>query len=331
MPRYIRNTVIMAKIEITPGTENAPGGATDSVLVSGVSITPLEAQNVDRNLIRPYMGGSEQLVSTAFVRCSFACELAGAGVTGTPSTAPQWGKLLQACGMAETLAGSATYRAEYKPTTAGGGAGAFKTLTIYWYDDGVLHKMFGAMGNCKISAKVGEIPKLMFDFTGIDGGISAANPSGMVYTAWKTPPTMAKANVVDIALGAVTYSAGALSGGTNYVSTGLEIDFGNSVNFIQLLSSERVDLTDRSMTGSIELDATAANEVSFMALVKANTLQGLGLTIGTTAGNKIILFAPAAQLINPKKVDRSGNRLIGYDLRLVPSSGNDEITIASIQ
>jgi len=167
---------------------------------------------------------------------------------------------------------------------------------------------------------------------GVDGGIAAvANPTPTL-SAWKTPPTMAKANVVDITLGA-TYATGQLAGGTTYASTGLELDFGNSVQFIPLLSSERVEITQREMTGSMQLDLTAANEVSFMATVKANITQSLALTIGTTTGNKMIIHAPAVQLINPSKQELNGIRMIGYDLRLVPTSGgsgNDELRIVTL-
>jgi len=36
------------------------------------------------------------------------------------------------------------------------------------------------------------------------------------------------------------------------------------------------------------------------------------------------------RLINPKKEDQNGIRMIGYDLRLLPSTGNDEITIVAL-
>lgn len=319
MPRYIRNTAILAKVEATAGTDAVPTGAADAVLVSELSITPLEANNVDRALMRPYFGASEQLVATAYVKCSMTVELAG---SGTAATAPQWGDLLLGCATAEALLATPN-RVEYTPVTTGQ-----KTLTIYWYDDGVLHKLLGAVGNVRISAKVGETPKLMFEFTGLDGGISAAAAPALTLTAWKTPPTMAKANVVDVTLGC-TYAAGALTGGTVMASMGLELDFGNSVNFVPLLSTERVDITDRQISGHVDLDLSAAQEVTNMATVKANSTQGLGLTIGTAAGNKIILFAPAVQLINPSKQEINGARLVGYDLRLVPVSGNDELRIVT--
>jgi hypothetical protein len=48
MPRYIKNTLITAKIETTPGTDAVPTGAANALLVSEMSITPLDAQNIDR-------------------------------------------------------------------------------------------------------------------------------------------------------------------------------------------------------------------------------------------------------------------------------------------
>lgn len=323
MARYIRNTVILAKVETTAGTDAVPTGSADAVLVSNMSITPLEAQSVNRDLVRGYFGGSEQLVATAYVKCGFTVELAGAAAA---ATAPQWGDLLLGCGMAEALL-TTPNRVEYTPVSS-----ALKTLTIYYYDDGVLHKLLGAMGSVKISAKIGDRPTLQFDFTAIDGGISAAANATPTFTAWKTPLAMTKVNVVDITLGA-TYSAGVISGGTVYASQGLELDLGNTVNYVPLLSSERVDISQREVSGNMQLDLTAANEVTFMATVKANSTQSLALTIGTATGNKIIIHAPAVQIIKPAKAEVNGSRLVGYELRLVPTaagSGNDELRIASV-
>jgi hypothetical protein len=142
---------------------------------------------------------------------------------------------------------------------------------------------------------------------------------------------MAAANVVDITLGC-TYSAGALASGTVFPSTGIELDFGQNPAYTALLSSDRVDISQREITGHVDLDLTPAQEVTAMADVLANTTTGLGFTIGTAAGNKIIIHAPAVQRLNPSLQEINGSRLIGYDLRLVPTaagSGNDEIRIVT--
>ena len=41
--RYIRQTVILAKIETVSGTDAVPTGAANALLISNMNITPLEA------------------------------------------------------------------------------------------------------------------------------------------------------------------------------------------------------------------------------------------------------------------------------------------------
>ncbi len=318
MSRRIKNTVITAKVQSNSGEDAAPTGA-DAVLVSDVSITPLDAQAISRNLIRGYFGGSEQLVGPASVKIGYTVELAGSGTAATP---PAWGKLLLGCAAGEGLLNTPA-RVEYSPVST-----SLKALTQYYYDDGVVHKLLDSVGNCTLSAKVGDRPVLRFEWTGLDGGIAATPNVTPTFTSWKKPVAMTKANVVDITLGA-TYAAGALTGGTAYNSTGLELNFGNVVNFSPMLGTETVDITDRESTATIELELSAAQEVALMAAVKANTTQSLALTIGTGAGNKIIVFCAAAQLTNPRKSELNGKRLIGYDVRLVPVNGNDEWLIVT--
>lgn len=317
--RYIRNTVIAAAIEATPGTDAAPTGADNALLAFDVSIEPLDAQNIKRDLIRGYFGVSEELVGTASVKVALSVELAGSGTAGT---APAWGAALQACAFAE---GSLTtpLRVEYTPVSK-----LLKTISMHYYDDGVRHKLLGTMGNVSISAKVSERPLLKFDFVGLDGGVAEATTTG-VYTAWKKPVAMTKANVIDITLGA-TYAAGVLTGGTVYASTGLDVNLANAVGFEAYLSEETVDITDREPVGNIELKLTAAQEVAFYAQVKQNTTQSMAITIGTVAGNKILIYMPAVQLRKPKKVDRNGKRLIGFEVGVLPLNGNDEIFIVCL-
>ena len=100
--------------------------------------------------------------------------------------------------------------------------------------------------------------------------------------------------------------------------------------FAPLLTNEQVVLTDRNLKGSVELDLTAAQEVTQIANVKANVFTGMGFVIGGTSGNKIMLYMPQVQLLNPKKVDFNGMRLIGFDIASTPVSGNDELRIISL-
>lgn len=321
MTRLIRKTVILAKIETTNGADASPTGSANALQVSDLSITPLDASNIELNYIRAYFGNTESLVGTASVQCSFTVNLAGSGAA---ATAPAWGALMLGCAHSETLGLTLADRVEYQPATD-----LLKTLTIYWYDDGVLHKLLGCFGTVQLSAKSGEAPKLTFNFTGVDGGVTAVSNVAPTLTSWKTPVPITKANVTDIKFGC-TYTAGALSAGTAYNSTGLTLDWGNAVAFAPMLTSEQVVLTDRKMVGTLSLDLTAAQEVTMMASVKSNASQSIGFVIGNTTGNKIMLHMPAVQLINPKKEDFNGMRLIGFDMRILPVTGNDELRIVSL-
>ena len=314
--RYVRNTAILAKIETTVGTDAVPTGAANALLVSNLSINPLDETNVDRDLVRNYFGGSEQLVGTANISCSFDVELAGSGSLGV---AAGWGPLVRACGFGETI--TATTRVDYTPIST-----AFEAVTIYWYDDGVLHKLLGARGTFTVKAGLGDRPVLSFKFIGLNGGVTAAALPTTTLTAFQKPLVVTDTNTGDVTVGC-TYSAGALSGGTVYPSRGIEVDIGNNVNHVPLLGGESIEITGRTVTGSIQLDLTAAQEVTFMTSVTSNTTQGIGIQHGTTTGNIVILHGPAVQLINPSKAELNGKRLCGYDLRFVPTSGNDDFRI----
>lgn len=316
--RLIRKTAILAKIETAYGVDSGPTGALNALKVSNLSITPLEAKNIDLDYIRPYFGNSESLVGTANVKCSFTTPFCGSGLAGI---APAWAPLMLACANAEVSGLTLPDRVEYLPTTD-----AFESLAIYWYDDGLLHVLLGCYGTVKLSVKSGEASTLTYDFTGIDGGVLATDNPTINLAAWKTPTAITKANVLDLTLGC-TYLDGALVGGEVVNSTGLTLDYGNAVAFVPMLTTERVVLSDRKMKGAMSLELSAVQEAAFMALVKSNTTQGVGFRFGTVPGNTILLHMPAVQLMAPKKEDNSGMRLIGFDLNVLPLDGNDELRI----
>lgn len=316
--RYLRNTAILAKIEATYAVDPTPTGAANALLVSNVTINPLNAQNVDRDLVRPYLGGSEQLVGTAYIEIGFDVEIAGSGAAGT---APAYAPLLRACGFAETV--TAAVRVEYNPVTP-----VADSVTLWYFSDGAKHVALGCRGNFAVKMGAGERPVFSFTFVGIDGGLTAASPDALTLSAWKTPLVVTDPNTGDVTFGATyTPATPTLTGGTGYPSQGLQLDLGNAVAHTPLLGGETVDVSQRSVTGRVSLDLTAAQEVTFLTNVKTNVASSLGLMHGTTAGYKVLLFMPSVQLVNPVKEDVNGKLLCAYDVRALPSSGNDELKI----
>lgn len=321
MARAVRDTTILAKIEGTYGVDSAPTGAANAILCAKPKVTPLVTRNVPRELVRSYFGASEELVGVRYVQVELEAELAGSGTAGTaPAIAP----LLLACGMAEV---DAADRVDYLPIT-----NSQPSISIYYYDSGVLHKCLGARGNVKLNLMSGEKPTAMFTFMGLDGAISAATPSGVDFAAFRTPLAVVDANTGDITFGGTVASTGtpAITGGTAYPSTGLDLDFGNQVEFIPLLGGEGVDITGRTLQGSLKIDLTAAQEVTFRADVLAATLRSVSLIHGTVAGNKVLVHQPNAQLYDYTKEELSGRRLVGFKTRGIPTAsggGNDEVRL----
>lgn len=320
MPRLTRKSVILAKVETTYGTDSVPTGAANAILISNATYE-LQYANVSRDLIRPFLGGSEELAGTRFARVTFEVEWSNSGTAGT---APAWGPLLRACGFAESSL-TAPVRIEYTPISAN-----FTSLTIYHHLDGALRKILGAVGTVEFRLGEGERPIMAFTFDGLDGGTTATADPTAVFTAFKTPAVVNDFNSGDIKLGS-TYSAGALTGGTVYPSRGVQINVGNTVAQIALLGAQRTSITQREVTGSMQLDLSAADEVSFRSAVNNNTLTSLSFEHQTGAGVGMLLHSPAVQRTNPRDEDFNGEAQMSMDLRFVPgNSGNDELRLVML-
>jgi hypothetical protein len=320
--RYIRDTVILAKLETVYGTDIVPTGAANAMLVKNVRITPINADYVSRDLLRNYFGASDELLSTFNKMVTFDVEAVGGGA----GIAPAWSPLIRSCAWSETI--TATERVTYKPIT-----NSQESSSMYVYDSGVLHKFLGTRGGVSFSLGLGGIPTMSYSFLAIDGGDTAATPSGVSYTNFLQPQVVTDQFSGDLTIGATLAAPGtapSLTGGTIYPSKGLMVDMGIKASYIPLLGGQSVEITDRKATGKITLDLTAAQEVTFNGTVTAGTLQSVGMLHGTVVGRRFGIFAPTGQLKNPQKDEQDGKRLMTYDLTFPPTSaGNDEITVVT--
>lgn len=319
--RFLQNIVVEAAVEATYGSAASMTGA-DAMLLDNVSIGPFRATNIPRNLVRGYQGASPQLVGTGYVEVNGTFELAGAGAATTP---PKWGRLMKCMGFAETVGAASV---DYTLVST---FGANSSVTLDYFLDGVRHQLLGVRGSWDLAMNVNGRPEMRVRLVGKYNGIStAANPTPD-YTAFKDPIAVTDTNTGDLAIGSVTYTGatGTISGGTNYISTGLQLSSGNNVVFQELLGDARVLITQREITGRISLDLSPADVVSFLGAVRANTLTALGLTHGTAAGGTIVVYSPSFQRLDPAISDADGVAMNDYAIRLVPVSGNDELRIVA--
>jgi hypothetical protein len=309
MALLTRKRLILLKKETTYGTDIVPTG-TDAVLVRDLTVTPLQADTVNRDLIRSYLGSSQQLLANTRVECQFTVELAGSGTAGT---APRYGAALQACGMSETIVAATSVT--YAPVST-----SFSSITIYYNLDGVLHKVTGARGTFTLNAEVGQIPSIQFTFSGIYNAPTDTAAPSVTYSNQATPLIFKQGNTSSFQF--FSY-AGCLQSAT--------FDIANTTVYRELVGCTKETLiTQRASNGTVMLEApTIAAKDYFAAALSDSTTGNLTFLHGTTAGNRATLTVPYCDLGQPTYGDQDGIAMLNLPYTAPPSAtGNDEVSLA---
>jgi hypothetical protein len=322
MARSYRNVVLLAKLETTAGTDAAPTNTADAVLLFAsnlkINVTQLFAE---RDVLRGHFGAPDQLPYTRRGKVDVSVDLAGSGTLGL---APAWGDLLLACAMSETVAAGASVT--YLPASTN-----LKSLTLWAFVDGLVIKMFYGGGSFKSGLKPGAAPTLDFSFTALVSDPAAATLPTPTLTPWKRSVAAGPVNTSALSIGAVTQTAGVLSGGTQYNFNDFSVDMGNDVQDLVLVREESVSIYGRAPKASATLDLSAAADVTMFANMKAGTAVALGVTQGITAGERVTFYAPNAIITNVEHAPQGNVLLTKLDFDLLPSSsGNDELRLVCI-
>lgn len=300
--------LVIAKIETTQFTDPVPTPAANAMLVSNLKITPLKVDTEDRNLMLPYYGSQVTIPVNEECMISFDVEMAASGTAGT---APAWGPLVRACGMAEVLV--AVTSATYNPISA-----VFESITLYCYRNGILYKFLGCRGTFKLGLTAKKIPKFSFTFTGKYTPVTdAAIPGGSVFTAFQVP----KASIPTW-LGTTTFA------GVTPLIADFQLDIGNDIAHVLWMNAETNDILDRSPKGSMTVQAVTVATLDYFGLVRNATQSAFSLVHGTTAGNKTTIAAPKLQLTDVQEVEFNGALAFQFGTVFTTNAGNDEVTIA---
>lgn len=318
--RYTRRSAILAVVESPSGTASETFAATDAILLVEPPKFLIEPDNVPRNLALPWMGNSEELPATRRAKLNFKVELVGNGVAGTP---PVWGKLLRACGFAETI--TAATRVKYTPVNTG-----FESLTFRFFRDGVRYVAKGGRGMPKLDLSAYGVPTLEFEFWAFDTNAVPAGFPAIDVSASLVPTVVTDANSGDIQLGATVVDGVITVPGSVLASRGITWDIGNKLSHQKLLGGEKISITDRSVSGQMAVDLTADQEIDWRTDINATALNTLSFTHGSGVGKRINVFAPRVQRTNPQVIDYEGNILVQTDLRALPgNTGASELVITT--
>ena len=307
MAQLTRKRVILIEAESSYGTDPTPS-ATDVVLVRDLSITPQSSDVINRDVVRPYLGASQQLLANTRVECTFSVELAGSGTAGT---APRYGSALKACGFSETVSSGTSVT--YAPISS-----SFSSVTIHYNVDGVRHIVTGCRGTFVINAAVGEIPSIDFTFTGIYNAPTDTALPSVTYGNQATPLIFKNGNTTGFQL--LSYSGALMN---------LTMDVSNSLVYRELVGgTKEVLITDRAANGSVTIEApTLAQKDYFTAALTDSSLGNLTFLHGTTAGNKVQLTSTKVDIGDVAYGEADGVTMLEIPYTLVPSAANNEVSL----
>lgn len=305
--KKFRKLAILAKLEVTYGLDPVPTGAANAMVVSDVEITPLDGEEVERNIVQPYFGNPGVIQATQYARIRFNVELAGSGAVGT---APKYDPLLRACSVSATVAAGVSVT--YAPISDNQ-----ESVSIYANVDGVNQVMPGVRGECKVALDAKGKPVLQFEFTGLWAAPTDTAMPVPVYTGWVKPLAINKVNTI------ATLHTIAVA------MSHFDLAFGNQVVKRDLTATDTVEIVDRKSTGSIVFEQTPVATKNWVSVAQARTLGNLSIVHGTVAGNIVTFGATGTcELGKPSYQNQDGIQMVNMPLVFRPTSaGNDEWSI----
>ena len=312
MSLFWRKKLVTFKIETEYGVDASPVGG-DAMRTVDLSITPMEGSDEDRNLDTPHFGPTGTLPTELHQKINFKVELSGSGTAGT---APAYGPLLRACGMAETVTPGTSV--VYNPISAGLESG---TLYLNIGGDGdsadTLYKLPGFRGTATFRINAQAIPYIEIEGMALyrrPVDDPAAVPD---FSGFTKPLVASKANTPVFTLN-----------GTSMKMSEFSLAQGNVISPEFLVGEEKILIEDHENVIETKVIATDMATFNPWELAETQGEVALSLTHGTTAGNIIQLAAPKAQMMRPgAPEDRKGRKVWPLTLSPLANAGNDNWTL----
>lgn len=302
---YFRKKVLLAKLEVTPGTDSIPTGAANAIQTRELTIQPLEGNPLDLQLDKPYFGANLGTLIGKHVMITFKVPVAGSGVAGT---APAWGVLMKGTGATETIdAGtSVTYTPEDNDPAS---------LTMYVKQDKILHKVVYCRGSKKLTVDSKNFSWWEYSFIGLYVPPVAAGTITPVYSGWTRPVPFRVTTVAAQLIGQVV-------GLFN-----LSVDFGEKVEYYEHSEEESVQITDRVGNFQATFEEPDLGTHDYFADILADTAGVLEYTHGITAGNIVTVSSPLTQITKVQRQDTQGVSCLQVSGPLVATDTVPDYTI----
>lgn len=308
MPIKWKSKIILYEIETEYGTDPVPAGNVNAMLMTNVTLVPMEGEDVSRELEFPWIAGQPMIPVGTRVRLRGRVELAPSGTAGV---APAWGPLLRSCRCSQTIVADTSVT--YAPISDNMESG-----TLYFWIGGTRHTAVGCRGDATLRFSAQAIPYIEFDLLGLYAEPTEQTRAVPVLTGFKKPVVVTNANT--------TFEANA----TALVLREATLALGNQVEFRGLVGSESIIIPDAAELFSFRVEATPVSTFNPYALAKPDAAAlDVELVHGTAAGMIATLAIPAMQLKRPSGFENSQN-IAEWPLEGVPqpTTGNDQWSLA---
>lgn len=309
--QLVRNRILLAKIETTPGTDSTPTVGSNAVEVMNLKMN-LGADVLSRDNIRGNISQVSPVIGKRWGELNFDVELRGSGSVGVAS---QLSALLQACAMSETVsAGSSVI---YLPTSA-----SQKTITMYLYNldtgSAVLYKFTGVVGDFDIKADAGKFGVVAFKMKGL-----YTEPTDVALPSTPTYETTIAPSVQN-----ASFSINSIS---SLIIKSLALNIGNTIADRDDISSPQglkgFFVSLRKPKGSFNPEAGQVAAYNMWNDWTSSAQRALSVQVGSVAGNIITITAPKVVIDAIKDGDQSGILTYENTFQLGLNTGNDEVQL----
>lgn len=310
MAKKWRKRLAVVKLESTYGEGSADmAGATiiEAVMLEGGN--PYAGNTVERERMRQGLGAYEQINTGPYVERTIRVPLAG---HTDPGEAPPYAPLLRACGLSET---SGTGETSYQPVSDG-----YESAEIWWIEEGQVQHMTGVRGTAQIGSDSQSLPFIEFSLTGLYERTKAGGDASAADTASqaKELPVNKQNTVASI-------------DGHAACMASLSLELGNTVEYRGLVNCESIQITERAVTGSTNIEAPDLATKDYFDAVESHngvTLVPVSLTHKDASHNEIEISGAQVQLSSISPTENQGIMHYDLGLRFLPDgSADDDFTL----
>lgn len=306
-------SLMLAKVEVTYGTYTAPAPATDVSPVFGYSMTPMESEDVRREIERGFNGGNPSTPTAIRQRHQFSVELAG---HGTAVGVPHWAKFLRACQFgAPVPAASVTH-----PLVGAGDGGSLSIAGNKGNQFDLRGR--GSRGNATFRFQEKGLPSIQFDIQALmqdDANIITPSvPAGIVLPTDVQPAEVSLLNTV------VTLDGVVLGVRSFELNMGNKAEYYSTTGSRQIIFGKDQEGSARAPTATCVFELPDPAVKNFFPSIRTGVPVSFSLVHGLTAGN-IIEITSANAVLGKADFTVEQNRIfLSCPIQFIATaSGND--------